>query len=212
MEFELDSLICFRFADGAIPFFSLRDRCNPSANHHHFLQGNKPDFHYAMPPVQVRPTASMGSALGCREQHPVVARSTASSHPLRFSDVSSRTGEGDVRGVGGESAESIPGATHSQRCIRSQNGRDSRQRWTRHLHYRHSGQVAAGFFLYSVEQLANRNVGGFGWEMSSRGRFATPADFPLQDRSPHQGLHERRESLGFVHRSRTSFCRLVPKP
>jgi hypothetical protein len=188
MEFELDSLICFRFADGAIPFFSLRDRCNPSANHHHFLQGNKPDFHYAMPPVQVRPTASMGSALGCREQHPV------------------------VRGVGGESAESIPGATHSQRCIRSQNGRDSRQRWTRHLHHRHSGQVAAGFFLYSVEQLANRNVGGFGWETSSRGRFATPADFPLQDRSPHQGLHERRESLGFVHRARTSFCRLVPKP
>jgi hypothetical protein len=39
----------------------------------------------------------------------------------------------------------------------------------------------------------------FGWEMSSRRRFA---DFARQDCSPHRGLHVRRESLGFVPRSR----------
>jgi hypothetical protein len=35
----------------------------------------------------------------------------------------------------------------------------------------------------------------------SRGRFATPADFPPHDCSPFRGLHVHRESLGFVHRS-----------
>jgi hypothetical protein len=30
---------------------------------------------------------------------------------------------------------------------------------------------------------------GFGWERSSRGRFATRADFPIHDRSPFRGLH-----------------------
>ena len=44
----------------------------------------------------------------------------------------------------------------------------------------------------------------------SRGRFATPADFPLQDCSHYRGLHVRRESLGFVHRSRAIYCRPVP--
>jgi hypothetical protein len=34
--------------------------------------------------------------------------------------------------------------------------------------------------------------------MSSRGRFAPPADFPLHDCSPYRGLHVRRERLGFV--------------
>jgi hypothetical protein len=43
----------------------------------------------------------------------------------------------------------------------------------------------------------------------SRGRYETPADFPLQDCSPYRELHVRRESLGFVHRSRASFCRAV---
>jgi hypothetical protein len=49
-------------------------------------------------------------------------------------------------------------------------------------------------------------------EMSSRGRFATPADFPRHDCSPYRGLHERRESVGFVHRSTAMFCRPVPSP
>ena len=31
----------------------------------------------------------------------------------------------------------------------------------------------------------------------SRGRFATPAGFPLHDGTPYRGLHVRRESLGF---------------
>jgi hypothetical protein len=38
--------------------------------------------------------------------------------------------------------------------------------------------------------------------MSSRGRFATSADFPLQDCNPYRGLHVLRERLGAVHRSR----------
>ena len=42
-------------------------------------------------------------------------------------------------------------------------------------------------------------------EISSRGRFATPADFPLRDCSPY-------ESQGCVPRSRTLFCRPVPSP
>jgi hypothetical protein len=46
--------------------------------------------------------------------------------------------------------------------------------------------------------------------MSSRGRFATPADFALQDSSPYRGLHARRGSLGFAHRSRTSLYHPVP--
>jgi hypothetical protein len=48
--------------------------------------------------------------------------------------------------------------------------------------------------------------------MSSRGRFATPADFPLQDCSPYSHVHVRRERLGFVPRSRTILCRPVPNP
>jgi hypothetical protein len=48
--------------------------------------------------------------------------------------------------------------------------------------------------------------------MSSRGRFATPADFHLQDCSPYPHVHTRRERLGFVPHSRTGFCRPVPNP
>jgi hypothetical protein len=44
----------------------------------------------------------------------------------------------------------------------------------------------------------------------SRGRFATPADSPLHDQSPYQGLHVRRGSLGFAPCSRTIFCPPVP--
>jgi hypothetical protein len=38
----------------------------------------------------------------------------------------------------------------------------------------------------------------------SRGRFATPADFPLHDCNPYRGLRVRRWGMGFVHRSRTN--------
>jgi hypothetical protein len=46
----------------------------------------------------------------------------------------------------------------------------------------------------------------------SRGRFATPAQFPLHDCSPYSHVHARREILGFVPRSRTICCRPVPNP
>jgi hypothetical protein len=46
----------------------------------------------------------------------------------------------------------------------------------------------------------------------SRGRFATPADFPLEDCSAYSHVHARRESLGFVPRSRSIFCRPAPNP
>jgi hypothetical protein len=45
-----------------------------------------------------------------------------------------------------------------------------------------------------------------------RGRFATPADSPRQDCSPYSQVHVRRDSLGFVHRSRSLFCRPRAKP
>jgi hypothetical protein len=44
----------------------------------------------------------------------------------------------------------------------------------------------------------------------SRGRFASPADFPFQDCSPYSHVHVRRECLGFVPRSRANGCRPVP--
>ena len=59
-------------------------------------------------------------------------------------------------------------------------------------------------------EVANRYVSGFGWEMSSRCRFATPADFPLQHCSPYSHAHVRRERLGCVYRSRAVFCRPLP--
>jgi hypothetical protein len=70
--------------------------------------------------------------------------------------------------------------------------------------------VGGGGRVFVHAKVANRDVRGSGWEMSSRGRFGTPADSPLHDCSPDQGLHARREGLGFVRRSRTLFCRPVP--
>jgi hypothetical protein len=34
----------------------------------------------------------------------------------------------------------------------------------------------------------------------SRGRYATPADFPRHDCSPYSHVHVRCDSLGVVHR------------
>jgi hypothetical protein len=50
---------------------------------------------------------------------------------------------------------------------------------------------------YSDAKVANRNGTDFGWEMGSRGSFATPAGFPRHDCSPYSHVHVRRESLGF---------------
>ena len=44
----------------------------------------------------------------------------------------------------------------------------------------------------------------------SRGRRATPAEFPLHDGTPYQGLRKRRWGLGFVHHSWAILCRPVP--
>jgi hypothetical protein len=59
------------------------------------------------------------------------------------------------------------------------------------------------------EKVANRTGRDFGWEMISRGRFATPADFPPHDCSAYPGLYVRRENVGVVHRPRATF--VVPR-
>ena len=46
----------------------------------------------------------------------------------------------------------------------------------------------------------------------SRGRFATPACFPLHDGTSYRELRARRCDLGFVHRSRANFCRAASNP
>jgi hypothetical protein len=62
------------------------------------------------------------------------------------------------------------------------------------------------------ENVANRTGLGIRVGDRSRGRFATPADFPQHDGTPYRGLHVRRERLGFVPRSRAIFCRSAPNP
>ena len=47
-------------------------------------------------------------------------------------------------------------------------------------------------------------------ERSLTGPFRHARRFPSQDCSPYSYVHVRRVSLGFVHRSRTIFCRAVP--
>jgi hypothetical protein len=88
--------------------------------------------------------------------------------------------------------------------------------WRRSVHHithiRPAGirRVAARSIEVPTKEVANRNVRGFGWEMSSRGRFATPADFPLHACSPYSHVHVRRERFGFLPRSRTFLCSPVP--
>jgi hypothetical protein len=50
---------------------------------------------------------------------------------------------------------------------------------------------------YSDERGANRNGRDFEWAISSRGRFATPADFPRHDGTPRRGLHVPRTPRKF---------------
>ena len=52
----------------------------------------------------------------------------------------------------------------------------------------------------------------FGWEIAHEAVFATPADFPRHVGTLNRGLRARSWGLGFVHSSRTSFCRAVPNP
>ena len=63
---------------------------------------------------------------------------------------------------------------------------------------------------YSDAKVANRTVRDFGWANAHGAEIATPADFPRRGCSSYRELHVRRERLGFVHRSRTIFCRPVP--
>jgi hypothetical protein len=62
------------------------------------------------------------------------------------------------------------------------------------------------------ENVANRTGLGIRVGDRSRGRFATPADFPHQGCRSYRGLHVRGERFGFVHCSRAIFCRPVPNP
>jgi hypothetical protein len=68
--------------------------------------------------------------------------------------------------------------------------------------------VSAAAAMPAMNKL--RLATGFRVEDRSRGRYATPVDFPLHDTSTYRGLRVRRWGLGFVHRSRTIFCRAVP--
>jgi hypothetical protein len=72
-----------------------------------------------------------------------------------------------------------------------------------------ASQTLPSVALYSDAKSCESQREGFRVGGRSRGRFATPADFPLHDCSPGRGLRVRRWGLGFVHRPRTIFCRPV---
>jgi hypothetical protein len=72
--------------------------------------------------------------------------------------------------------------------------------------------LSASPSLTAMESVANRNGRISGGRDHSRGRFATYAAFPRHDCSPYSHVHARRDELGFVPRSRASFCRPVPNP
>jgi hypothetical protein len=59
------------------------------------------------------------------------------------------------------------------------------------------------------QQVANRGVRDFRVGDRSRGRYATPADFPRHDGTAYRGLRVSRWGLGLVHRSRAVFCHAV---
>jgi hypothetical protein len=59
-------------------------------------------------------------------------------------------------------------------------------------------RLAAQQVLYSDAKVANRDVRDSGWERSSRGRDAAPADSPLHDGTPYRRLRVRRWGLSIV--------------
>ena len=61
-----------------------------------------------------------------------------------------------------------------------------------HLHAKPSQTFSV---FAAVQRIARIRI-DFVWEMSSRGNFATPADFLFQDRSPFRGLRVRRGECG----------------
>jgi hypothetical protein len=64
----------------------------------------------------------------------------------------------------------------------------------------------------AMKKCANRRK-GFRAGDRSRGRFATPADLPLQGCSSYRELHVRRESLGGIRPSfKAIFCYVAPCP
>jgi hypothetical protein len=70
------------------------------------------------------------------------------------------------------------------------------------------GQLAASHS--NAIPYSGSNRFGFGWEIAHAAVSAGHADFPRRDCIPYPHVHVRRERLGFVARSRTSFCRPVP--
>jgi hypothetical protein len=64
--------------------------------------------------------------------------------------------------------------------------------------------------LYSDARVASRNGRGFGWEIAHAAVSRRPPRFPSPGWYPVLTCTTRRRSLGFVHRSRTLFCRPVP--
>jgi hypothetical protein len=65
--------------------------------------------------------------------------------------------------------------------------------------------------IYSDAKVANRNVRDVGWEIAHT-PFRDARRFPSTRWYPVPKLRVRRWGFGFVHRSRTIFCRPVPNP
>jgi hypothetical protein len=97
-------------------------------------------------------------------------------------------------------------ASAAIRARRLASGRDSV------LGFLGQGRTLLRRVAYSDEKSCDRNREGFRVGDRSWGRYATPADFPLHDCSPYSHVHVRRESVGFVHHSRTILCRTLPNP
>jgi hypothetical protein len=60
-----------------------------------------------------------------------------------------------------------------------------------------------------MKKLRIGTVREFGGEMSSRRRFATPADFPRHGCRPYRGLHARRGSVGVVPQFKGHFLHFL---
>jgi hypothetical protein len=78
----------------------------------------------------------------------------------------------------------------------------------------HPGPQSALRATVPVNRLGVNRTQGLGWEITSRGRFATPAqsfyhDWKPVPRATRTPVHVRRESVGVVPRSRAALCRPV---